>query len=187
MIHNIFSNAELSEEQLAIIENRLKYVSVDKGELLLRESQPVPNQYYVLKGCLRTYHIDNTGKEHTIQFAINDWWISDYTAFFTGGVSSLNIECIQDAELVVLSRESMEKLYTEVPAVETYFRIKMERFFASFQKRILSNLSSTAKERYIGFINTYPNIEALVKNYHIASYLGITTESLSRIRKEMAR
>ncbi|RYG00232.1 MAG: Crp/Fnr family transcriptional regulator, partial [Chitinophagaceae bacterium] len=125
MKHNIFSNAELSEEQLGVIESRLKYISVSKGELLLRESQSVPNQFYVLKGCLRTYHIDNTGKEHTIQFAVNDWWISDYTAFFTGGLSSLNIECIQDAELVMLSRESMEKLYSEVPAVETYFRIKM--------------------------------------------------------------
>ena len=98
----------------------------------------------------------------------------------------MNIEVIQDAILYRISRDEKEFLYEQIPKVETFFRKKLERAFAAFQKRILSGLSLTAKERYIRFISTYPNIEKSVKNYHIASYLGITTESLSRIRKELA-
>ncbi|CAM1357483.1 Crp/Fnr family transcriptional regulator [Tenacibaculum halocynthiae] len=125
-------------------------------------------------------------KEHTIQFAIEDWWISDYTAFFTTSKAIMTIDCIQDAVVYKISKESMESLYTVIPKLETFFRRKMEGAFSSFQKRILGALSQTAKERYITFIEAYPNIEISVKNYHIASYLGITTESLSRIRKEIA-
>ena len=97
------------------------------------------------------------------------------------------IETIQDATLYKISRKNMEGLFLEIPQLETFFRKKMEKAFTSFQKRILSSLAQSAKERYLTFISTYPNIEQSVKNYHIASYLGITTESLSRIRKELAQ
>ena len=99
----------------------------------------------------------------------------------------MNIECIQNAELFQISKDSMESLFLEIPQLETFFRKKMERAFASFQKRILASLAQPARERYLSFVTTYPNIEQSVKNYHIASYLGITTESLSRIRKENAK
>ena len=99
----------------------------------------------------------------------------------------MNIEVIQDATLYKISKNNMESLFKEIPQLETFFRKKMEKAFSSFQKRILANLSQSAKEKYVSFINTYPNIEQSVKNYHIASYLGITTESLSRIRKELAQ
>jgi len=97
-----------------------------------------------------------------------------------------SIIAIQDATLYEISKKSMEDLFVEIPQLETFFRKKMERAFASFQNRILANLAQSAKERYVSFISTYPNIEQAVKNYHIASYLGITTESLSRIRKEIS-
>ena len=99
----------------------------------------------------------------------------------------MTIEVIQDAILYRISRIDKERLYEKIPAIETFFRIKLERAFAAFQRRILSNLSQTATERYLNFITTYPNIEKSVKNYHIASYLGITTESLSRIRKDLSQ
>ena len=95
--------------------------------------------------------ITEAGKDVTIQFAIGDWWISDYTAFFTGGTSILNIECIQDAVVYRISRESMERLYLEIPAIESFYRIKMERFFGSFQRRILSDLAMSAKENTLRF------------------------------------
>lgn len=144
------------------------------------------SQYYVSNGCLRTFFIDKSGKEHTLQFAINDWWISDYTAFFTTSKAVMYIETIQEATVYKISKKSMEDLFVEIRQIETFFRKKMEGAFASFQKRILASLAESAKERYISFISTYPNIEQNVKNYHIASYLGITTESLSRIRKEIS-
>ncbi|MEO1653489.1 MAG: Crp/Fnr family transcriptional regulator, partial [Bacteroidota bacterium] len=117
--------------------------------------------------------------------AIKDWWISDYTAFFSADQATMNIECIQDTTLYKLSRKNMEQLYLDIPAFETFFRKKLEKRMVAFHKRTLENLALSAKERYLSFIQTYPRIEQNVKNYHIASYLGITTESLSRIRKEM--
>jgi CRP-like cAMP-binding protein len=166
------------------MDRKFKKIILKKGSVLLNAGASVNNQYFISSGCLRTYFIDSSGKEHTLQFAIKDWWISDYTAFFTAENAIMSIECLQDAVIHEVSRNSMENLYSSIPKVETFFRRKLEKAFASFQKRILGNLSQPAKERYLNFIRMYPNIEQSVKNYHIASYLGITTESLSRIRKE---
>ena len=186
IILEIFKGISFSKKEMNLIESKLKKLKLNKGTTILKADDKVNNQYYVYNGCLRTYFIDKTGKEHTLQFAINDWWISDYTAFFTASKAIMYIETIQEATLYEISKKSMEDLFVEIPQLETFFRKKMERAFASFQKRILASLAQSAKERYVSFISTYPNIEQAVKNYHIASYLGITTESLSRIRKEIS-
>lgn len=186
IISEIFKDISFSTEAVNFIQNSFEKVTLKKGDILLKSNETVFDQYYVYSGCLRTFFIDASGKEHTLQFAINDWWISDYTAFFTTTKSILNIEVIQDAILYKISKKSLDILYAKIPELETFYRKKMERAFASFQTRILASLAQSAKERYVFFINTYPNIEQSVKNYHIASYLGITTESLSRIRKELA-
>ncbi|UZR99662.1 Crp/Fnr family transcriptional regulator [Chondrinema litorale] len=187
MLLEVFREISFSTEESNFVAEKLEKKKLKKGDILFRTYDVVYNQYYVCEGCLRTYFLDNSGKEHTLQFAIKDWWISDYTAFFTTTEAIMTIECIQDAVVYKISRKNMEVLYDQVPQLETFFRKKMEKGFAAFQKRIISNLSQSAKERYTSFIRTYPNIEKSVKNYHIASYLGITTESLSRIRKEIAQ
>ena len=186
IISEIFKEISFSKKEENLIENKLKKLDLKKGVTILKADDKVLNQYYVYNGCLRTYFIDKSGKEHTLQFAINDWWISDYTAFFTTTKAVMYIETIEEATIYQISKKSMEDLFIEIPQLETFFRKKMERAFASFQKRILASLAQSAKERYVSFISTYPNIEQAVKNYHIASYLGITTESLSRIRKEIS-
>lgn len=183
----IFKGTNLSKEELQTIGALLKPIELKKGATLLQEGETVLYTHFVFSGCLRTYFIDDSGKEHTLQFAIKDWWISDYTAFFTGDQSLLNIECIQDATIYKLSRKHMEQLYVDIPKFETFFRKKLERRFMTLQKRVLGNLAQTATERYLSFLRNYPSIEQNVKNYHIASYLGITTESLSRIRKELTQ
>ncbi|MBV7270553.1 Crp/Fnr family transcriptional regulator [Winogradskyella sp. WHY3] len=160
-------------------------MNVKRGTILLNAGESVNEQYYILEGCLRSFHIDPNGKEYTVQFGIKDWWISDYTAFFSSSKAIMSIEVIQDAIIYKITEQDKELLYAKIPKIEHFFRVKLEKAFASFQKRILSNLSQTAKERYLDFVKTYPNIEKNVKNYHIASYLGITTESLSRIRKAL--
>ncbi|MFK7782776.1 Crp/Fnr family transcriptional regulator [Psychroserpens sp.] len=186
-IKEIFKQLSFSEKQIKIIESVFHKVNFKKGDIILKADEKVDYQYYILEGCLRTYYIDKHGKEHTVQFGIKDWWISDYTAFFSTTNALMNIEVIQDATAYRISREDKEFLYAQIPEIETFFRIKLESAFAAFQKRILSNLSETATERYLNFIKKYPNIEKSIKNYHIASYLGITTESLSRIRKDLAK
>src|SRR5687767_2709625 len=95
-VKQMFKEVTLTDTDIEQVSAKLKAIEVGKGEILLSAGQFVPYQYYVHSGCLRTYYLDDSGKEHTIQFAVNDWWISDYTAFFTGGRSILCIECIQD-------------------------------------------------------------------------------------------
>lgn len=183
----IFKDLNLSPAETDAIGAEFQEVRYKKGDTILESGSTVLYQYYVQDGCLRTYFIDRKGKEHTLQFGVADWWISDYTAYFNSGEATMSIECLQDAVLFRMSRLRMEELYRHIPQLETFFRKKMEGGFATFQKRILSNLADSAEERYRSFLATYPEIERNVKNYHIASYLGITTESLSRVRKGMAK
>lgn len=182
----IFNGISFSKKEEKFIEKKFRKIQLKKREVLIKTNQHVLHQYYVESGCLRAYYIDNLGKEHTIQFAVKDWWISDFTALFTSSLSIMTIEVIQDSVLFEISKKEMETLFETFPKLESYFRKKLEIAYASFQKRILANLSESAQDRYISFINTYPNIERCVKNYHIASYLGITSESLSRIRKKLS-
>jgi len=187
IVQDIFKGINFSPSEIYIAEKKIEEIIVKKGDILLAPGQLVTYQYFVLNGCLRTYFISETGKEYTLQFAVRDWWITDYTAFFTGEQSIFYLDCIADATIYKISKEGMEQLYLEVPQIESFFRIKMERFFGSYQKRILSDLALTAEEKYLRFVKSYPEIEKHIKNYHLASYLGITTESLSRVRHELAK
>lgn len=183
----VFKDIDFSKEELLTLGTYLKKIDLRKGDILLRNGQTVLYTHYVYSGCLRTFFIDDLGKDHTLQFAIKDWWISDYTAFFSADEATMNIECIQDTMLFRLSRKDMQQLYIDIPKFETFFRKKLEKRMEAFHRRTLNNLAFPAKDRYLSFVKTYPRIEKQVKNYHIASYLGITTESLSRIRKEIAQ
>lgn len=188
ILSEIFRDATFTGTESDLILEKLEKVSLKRKAFLLRADEEINDIYYIHEGCLRTYFIDFSGKEHTLQFAIKGWWISDYIALFgrekTKAVSY--IECLKDATLYKISKTDFDFLCREIPKIG-FFHIKnLESAFSTFQKRILENLTLSAKERYLQFIHTYPNIEQNVKNYHIASYLGITTESLSRIRKEIA-
>ncbi|TCI92681.1 Crp/Fnr family transcriptional regulator [Tenacibaculum sp. M341] len=182
----LFNGVELSNVEEGLILQKFQEITVQKNDLLVRHNETIQYQYYVVKGCLRTYFIDESGKEHTIQFAIEDWWISDYIAYFGNRKTVFNIECIKEALLLRIKKDDLEEIYNKVPQIERFFRKKIEKAFVRQELRILGNLTQTAKERYLLFLETYPLIEKNIKNYHIASYLGITTESLSRIRKEIA-
>lgn len=182
----IFTGVSFSEEDVVLVDKVMTVERLAKGTMLLKESEIVNYIYYVIDGCLRTYYIDQNDKEHTLQFGIKDWWVTDYTAYYSSSKALLNIECLKDVVLLRISRLDMEMLYRVIPGVESFVRVKVESAFVGLQLRVLRTLSQSAKERYISFVESYPNIQRSVKNYHIASYLGITTESLSRIRKEIA-
>ncbi|MGB1041841.1 MAG: Crp/Fnr family transcriptional regulator [Tenacibaculum sp.] len=181
----IFKGVELSEKELSYLASFFTKETYVKGSLLLDTDKKVTYQCYVVKGCLRTFFVDKEGKDHTIQFAVKDWWISDYMSYFLNEESVLTVEAIEESVLLKISREDFEIIFDEIPAIERFIRKKLERFMAKSQKRMLQNLSLSAKEHYINFTKAYPDIEKHVKNYHIASYLGITTQSLSRIRKDI--
>ena len=184
--NEIFHGINLSNQEKEFIQQKIEAVSVRKDEILFKQGDTINHQYYVYDGCLRTYHIDENGKEHTLQFAIKHWWISDYIAYFGDKKAVLFVECIKDAQLFKITKENFEAIYQFSPKIEELFRQKLEKALVRNEKRILANLTNSAKERYLAFLKKYPLIEKSIKNYHIASYLGITTESLSRIRKEIA-
>ncbi len=188
IIKSIFRNVPLTEDESNFLYRKLVKKNFKKGEYVLKADEEINHLYYVVMGCLRTYFVDAAGKEHTLQFAIRGWWISDYiTLFGNEGTKSVSyIECIKDSEIYAISKNDFDKLCIGMPKVGHFHIKNLETAFSSFQKRILERLTLSAKERYVKFIQTYPDIEQSVKNYHIASYLGITTESLSRIRKELA-
>ncbi len=189
IIHEIFKETTFTEEESQLLYSKLKKIKLKKGAFLLKAEEEVNDIYYIHDGCLRTYFKDASEKEHTLQFAIKDWWISDYIALYgrEQSKSVSYIECLKESTLYKISKKDFDTLCKEKPKVGHFYIKKLESAFATFQRRILENLTLSAKERYLNFVATYPNIEQNVKNYHIASYLGITTESLSRIRKEIAK
>ena len=138
-------------------------------------------------GCLRSYCIDKNGKEHTLLFAIKNWWMSDYIAIHSNEVATLTVECLTDSNIIEFNSKKLDEIHSLFPEFEPYQRKKLERHVVSLQKRILNQLQLSATERYELFLEQYPDIEQHTRNYHIASYLGITQESLSRIRVEKAK
>lgn len=184
---DVFKNANFSDSEREIIRPCFKERKIKKGDHLILNGEDVHSILFVLDGCLRTYFIDDKGKEHTIQFAVYDWWISDMIAYISQTNALMNIECILDATIFEITREDIERLCYQIPAFNKLYRTKVEGSIVGYQKRIISILSQSATERYEGFIEKYPNIEMSIKNYHLASYLGITTESLSRIRKDLSK
>ncbi len=184
LLNHINTRVAFQESAFREIVQHFETVNFPKKHQLIGADDAISHQYFVLKGCLRTYLIDAQGKEHTIQFAVEDWWVSDYIAYYKKVPSIFKVECLEDCLLLKISKSTLTALFDPYPMLERYFRLQLENAFVAFQQRILSSLNLTAEERYDAFIKTYPAIEQRVKNYQIASYLGVTPESLSRIRKQ---
>jgi CRP-like cAMP-binding protein len=184
LINKIKSSIILSSKAEEYVVSIAKEKSVSKGDVLIFQGQAVKNTYFVKDGCLRSYCIDKNGKEHTLQFAVKNWWISDFMAIYTNELSTLTIECITDSNIIEFNAKKLDDIYSIFPEFEVYQRKNLERHVVSLHKRILNQLQLTAPERYELFLNQYPDIEQYTPNYNIASYLGITQQSLSRIRNE---
>ena len=160
-------------------------LKVGARKFLVKPGTPLKHSFFVNEGCLKAYYQDSKGDKHVIQFAIENWWVSDFEAFYLNEPTKLTIEAIEDATLLSLNQENLEILLTEAPVFERYFRILLTNAFIAQRKRVLSSLEKDTKERYLEFCETYPNIENRVQNYHIANYLGVSAESLSRIRGKL--
>jgi len=176
--HNLSLEAE---EYLFSISQKKTF---SKGTTLIQQGQNVNKIYFVIDGCLRSYCIDKSGKEHTLQFGIKDWWISDYIAIHNNESATLTVECLKESTVIEFDAKKLNNIFIPFPEYEPFQRNLLERHVVSLHKRILNQLQLTASERYDLFLEQYPDIELFTRNYHIASYLGITQESLSRIRVE---
>ena len=151
--------------------------------LVLKEGQICKYISYVHSWALRAYCIDKEGREATIMFAPADWWVTDMFCFLNNKPAMMYIEAIEDSCIFQLSKEQLDKLFCTVPKFERFFRILMQNAYTREQLRVIENLSLTAEERYNSFLHKYPHIASTVTQKQIASYLGITPEFLSVIRK----
>lgn len=176
-------HVSLTDEELSIVIQAARIRQYKKGQFLVHEGAAVRKTHFIRKGAAIAYFVDNRGDEHLIQFAVEGWWISDIQSFSTGRNALLHVQALEDTELYEFSFEDMERLYRQVPAVESYFLIITRNAFAAFQERVLYNLSLSAEERYENFVAKYPKLELRFPQRWIASYLGISAEFLSKIKK----
>ncbi len=185
---NISKYVAFSEAELEVFDSLLNYKKVAKKTIMLREGEKCNFEAFVLKGCVRKYYIDANGMEVVLQFAIEDAWISDisFNAFETKP-SQVFIETLEDCELLLFTPEAKEELFLKAPKFERAFRILMQRNLDATQNRLLHTIAKTATEKYIEFLELYPKIPQRVAQHHIASYLGISPEFLSKVRTRMVR
>ncbi|MDB5133033.1 MAG: Crp/Fnr family transcriptional regulator [Mucilaginibacter sp.] len=172
----------LSAGELAYFNSMLQYKVIPKKTILLQAGNICNFEAYVIKGCMREYYIDDHGAELTLQFAVEDWWVSDITSFEDQKVSNMYIETLEDCELLMLSRQSKEQLLAEVPKLERMFRLMIQRHLSVVQSRLFKTVTHSGIERYLEFIKRYPTIPQRVPQHYIASYLGISPEFLSKLR-----
>lgn len=171
----------ISDDKFDYVYSFFRSKTPKKRQLLIEEGEPANYEYWVAKGCLKAYHTSEDGKTSIVRFAMEDWWISDYQAYLNQEIATLSIECLENCEVLMLSYQDREKLCREIPEMEHFFRKKIEGGYVSFQRRLISMLSDDASKRFELFQRYYPSLLQRVPKTQIASYLGISRETLSRI------
>ena len=177
----------LNDEEKAFVEEVFKERRVKRRQFILQEGDISKFNTFVVEGCFRMYKVDENGKEHNLQFAIENWWIGDIQSFFTNEPSKLYIEAMENSIVLQIKKEDQFKLFVDYPKFNRIFRVLAENAMVSLQRRVLQNISSSAEERYLDFLERYPQLFNRISNIQIASYLGVTPEFLSTIRKKITK
>lgn len=185
LLNHFLDHIELNQEEQDFLLSKVRYRKYLKGQYILQQGDVCKYSNYVVSGCVKMAYIDSNGQEHIVMFAIQDWWVSDLASFIDQTPADYNIQCIEATEVVQFTRQHEEELMDRLPQVERLFRKKIQKAFVSAQKRVILNLSHTAKERYILFKKQYPTIEQRIPQYMIASYLGVTKEFFSKMKSEL--
>ncbi len=180
--HLTLNNEEISFIQEVFIPRKIK-----RRQFILQGGDVCKLNTFVVEGCLKMYYVDENAKEHNLQFAIEDWWIGDIGSFHSGEPSKLYIEAIEPSTILQIKKENQNRMFVEYPKFNRIFRVITENALVSSQHRIIQNSSSNTEERYIDFMQRYPNLFNRISNVQIASYLGVTPEFLSTIRKRMVK
>ena len=183
---NLNSKVQLTAEEQEQIKSYLTFKKLRKKQYLLQEGDVCKVIAFVEKGALRSYSIDDNSNERIIQFGLEGWLISDLYSFITEEPATYNIDAIEDSELVLISKSAHEELLQTMPKYETFTRLNMTGAYLAMQRRLTSIISASVEERYQDFIALYPHIAQRVPQHMIASYMGLTPETLSRIRKRIS-
>ncbi len=176
----------LDDNEIALIEKLFVPKRIKRRQFIHHEGDVCKHANFVVEGCLKMYMIDADAKEHNLQFAVENNWIGDLGSFHSGEPSKLYVEALESSIILQITKENLYRLYDEFPKFNKIFRIMKENQIVEYQKRILQNISSTGEERYLDFLNRYPDLFNRISNVQIASYLGITPVFLSMIRKKLA-
>ena len=174
------SNDEIDAVKSAFIERRIK-----RRQFILQEGDVCKLNTFVVEGCFRMYFVDEKGKEHNVQFAVENWWIGDIGSFHTEEPSKLYIEAVENSIILQIKKQDQLDLFVNHSKFNQIFRVFTENALVAYQRRVLQNISSTAEERYLDFMKRYPNFFNRISNVQIASFLGVTPEFLSTIRKKI--
>lgn len=175
----------LTESEKTLILSKLSARHFKKGQFLVFAGGKSKVTNFVLEGSVMAYFTDAKGTDHIIQFAFEGWWISDLKSFITQGEAIFNVQALEESAILELSYEDLEELYNQIPQLERFFRIITQRAFVSFQERILETISKSGEDRYRAFHEKFKKYETRIPQKHIASYLGVTPEFFSRMKKKM--
>ena len=184
ILANIKKHIDLNEVEVNYFTSLLNQKEIGKKEFILHQGDTCQNIFFINKGGLRAFYINQNGKESTIMFAIKDWWITDMNCFLNQIPAMSNIIALENSSLLQLSFSQLQNLYQRVPKFERFFRILMEKAYVREQLRALDNLTLTAEKRYDKFLEKYPKINKQITQKQLASYLGISPEFLSTIKKK---
>lgn len=187
IIQNISRHIQLDKTEIDFFVSLLHAKKLRRKEFLLKQGDTCKTENFIVKGCLRTYTIDDDGFEHIIMFGIEDWWVGDLYSFLTQSSATYFIDALEDTEILQITKSNLDKLYVRVPKFERFFRLILQNAFIAQQQRINQNLSYSAEERYLDFITKHPNLEQRLSQKQVAAYLGITPVFLSMLRKKLSR
>ncbi|MEO7992563.1 MAG: Crp/Fnr family transcriptional regulator [Chryseolinea sp.] len=183
---NINKHISLSVNEMEEFCNLFQLKIIKKKTFLLSEGEVCDFEGFVTRGLFRVYHIDQNGFEQILYFAIENWWITDIDSFTNEKPSQLFIEALEDSEVLLITKKDKEFAYSKLPLIEKLFRVMTQKTHVALQRRMIDNLSKTADQRYLDFIEKYPVLYNRLTNLQIAAYLGISHEFLSKIRGKMA-
>lgn len=187
LIDNIQEIVPLNGEDILLIENAFKTVQLEKKQFLIQAGEASNHMRFIADGCLKLFRVDDTGKEHILQFGIAGWWVNDLYAYLTKKPATLYLQAITESTVLQIHRDSLNELYDKIHMMDRFFRIKTQNGYVALQERTINTMSQTSEERYLEFIRRYRVMEQQIPQYMIASYLGITPEHLSAIRKNFAK
>jgi CRP-like cAMP-binding protein len=186
LLQKIKEHVVITDEEFDFCKTLFIPKKLRKRQYLLQEGDVNKYTSFVEKGMLRTYSVDEKGNEPILQFSFEGWWVADLYSFLTNEPSKYNIEAMEDCELLLITKPSWDIMLDKVPALERYFRILIQNSLIATQQRLMGSITETAQEKYTKLINNFPGCLHRVPHHMIASYLGITPETLSRIRGQMA-
>jgi len=174
---------QLTDDEYVYIENHFTEKKLRRHQFLVQEGESVSKEYFVLEGCLKTYHLSNEGKESILQFALEDWWTTDFEAYFKQAPATVYIDCLEESRLLGLTLDDREKISREMHKMEHYFRVISNAHSVALHRRVLSLLTMDAKQRHDQLLELYPSFFQRIPKKWIAAYLGVSRETLSRFKK----